>query len=330
MEINRKAVALLSGGLDSILAIHLIKEQGIEIEAINFQTMFGCCKDDARRAAYDLGVGFTLLKVGDDYLKMVQKPKHGYGKGINPCVDCRGYMFDLAKAYMEKIGATFMISGEVVGQRPMSQKMSDFVTIEADTGLEGRIVRPLSAKLLPETWPEKQGILDRSKLCNIQGRSRKYLLELADKYGIKNPPDPSSGCALTSPAFAKKVRDIFKYHKDYKRWEFEILKMGRHFRLSAETKLIVGRNHDENQYFEYLHPEGSTLLVPQNFAGSSALLVGVRTPAILDQAGAIILRYADKPETGAGEIQAEQNGELLRFSVDLAATEEMVELVRIV
>ncbi len=186
-----RAIALLSGGLDSMLAIAILKDQGVEIEAVNFQTMFGCCKEDARRAAYDLGVKFTLLKVGDDYLKTIQSPKYGYGRGMNACVDCRIYMFFAAKKYMEAAGASFMITGEVLNQRPMSQKESDMRIIERDTGLEGKILRPLSAKLLPETEPERLGIVDRARFYEIQGTSRKFLLELAGKYGIKDPPAAS-------------------------------------------------------------------------------------------------------------------------------------------
>ena len=139
-----------------MLAIHIVKEQGVEIEAINFQTVFTCCKDDARRVAYEMGIKYTSIKVGNDYLKMVEKPKHGYGKGMNPCVDCRSYMFHLGSDYMREVGATFLISGEVLGQRPMSQKMRDFKLIEEDTGLQRRILRPLSAKLLPMTIPEEE------------------------------------------------------------------------------------------------------------------------------------------------------------------------------
>lgn len=327
---NLKAVALLSGGLDSTLAICVMKEQGVEIEAINFQTMFGCCKDDARGVAYKLGVPFTLLKVGDDYLKMIEKPKHGYGRGINPCVDCRSYMFDLGKKFMEQVGASFIISGEVLGQRPMSQKKRDFETIEKETGLEGRILRPLSAKLLPETGPEKEGLIDRSKLHAIQGRSRYELLKLASKYGIENPPHPSSGCSLTSPLFAKKVRDIFDHHPHYQRWEFEALKMGRHFRLDGESKVIIAKNQNENEYFENLQPEGSTLLICDNFAGPTALMTGPETARRLQLAAELILRYAQKPFPPVCELKVVQGHSERIIQASHAAEEEMVDALRIV
>lgn len=327
---NKKAVALLSGGLDSTLAVCLVKEQGIEIEAVNFQTMFGCCKDDARRAAARLGVGFTLLKVGEDYLRTIERPKYGYGRGMNACVDCRIYMFHLAKRLMENVGASFLISGEVLGQRPMSQKMRDFRAIEKDCGLEGKIVRPLSAKLLPVTEPERAGILDRAKFFGVQGRSRQLLLELAAKYGIDNPPSPSAGCALASPEFAKKVKDIFDHHPAYERWEFEILKIGRHFRLSPQSKLIVARNHDQNEYLERLHPNQTALLSCENFGGPHALLVGNRGAEILEKAGRIILRYAQKPLPAVCRIQIRE-GEAARWiEVSGEASQVMLDEARIV
>ena len=138
---HKKAIVLLSGGLDSTLAACILKEQGIELEALNFQTMFGCCKDDARQVAYRIGIPYTMLKVGDDYLGIVKNPEYGYGRGINPCVDCRIYMFAAAKRYMEQTGAAFLISGEVLGQRPMSQKRRDFQIIDRDTGLDGLILQ---------------------------------------------------------------------------------------------------------------------------------------------------------------------------------------------
>ncbi len=330
IEMNKKAVALLSGGLDSTLAICLLKEQGIEIQAVYFQTMFGCCKDDARRVAYELGVPFNLLKVGDDYLKVVENPRYGYGRGVNPCIDCRIYMFHLAKEFMENIGASFLISGEVLDQRPMSQKLPDFKKIEEAYGLQGWIVRPLSAQKLPVTEPEKSGVVDRSKLFGIQGRSRSKLLELAKKYGIENPPSPSAGCALTSPDFAKKVRDVFQHHPDYHRWEFEILKMGRHFRLDYRTKVVIARNHDQNEYFTSLHPEGTTLLTCENFAGPHALLIGAATPENLEKAGALILRYAQKPLPEPCEIQWELENEVRILKTFKPAEESTVESLRIV
>ena len=327
---EKKALALLSGGLDSTLAICIVKEQGIAIEAINFQTIFSCCKDDAQGVAYKLGVPFTMLKVGDDYLKVVEKPKHGYGKAMNPCVDCRSYMFLMAKKFMHQIGASFLISGEVLGQRPMSQKRRDFDVIEKDTGLCGLILRPLSAKRLPPTEPERQGIIDRSKLYGLQGRSRQKLYELAKKYGIESPPAPSSGCALTSPDFAKKVRDVFATRPDYERWEFEILKIGRHYRLDPETKAIISKNHRENVYLEAHQKPGTFLMTCDNFGGPSALVQGGKTPERIRKVAAMMLRYAQNklPEICKIKIWDEESPEI--YFAQNPADEAMVETLRIV
>lgn len=302
---NRKAVALLSGGLDSTLAIKILQEQGIEIEAINFQTMFGCCKDDARQVAYELGIKFTMVPVGMDYVDVVKNPKYGVGKGINPCVDCRIYMFDIAKKFMETINASFLVSGEVLGQRPMSQRSDCFESIEKDSHLEGLIVRPLSAKLLEPSLPEKKGIVDRGRLFDIEGRSRARLLELAKRYGIENPPSPSTGCALTEPEFAKKVRDLFQHGNGQERWQFEILKTGRHFRLNSDVKLIMGREASENEYLEYLHPKDTVLLTPINFSGPTALWVGPFDPDRLESAARMILGYTKHFPTETPQIRWE-------------------------
>lgn len=316
---------MLSGGLDSTLAVKILQEQGIEIETVYFQTMFGCCKDDTRQVARELGVRFTMLQVGMDYVEMVKNPKYGTGKGINPCVDCRIYMFGLAKKFMETIGASFLVSGEVLGQRPMSQRFDCFKNIERDTALEGLIVRPLSAKLLDPTLPEKEGIISREKLYDIQGRSRAKLLELARKYGIENPPTPSSGCALTEPGFSKKVKDLFEHPIDYERWQFEILKTGRHFRLDPETKVILGREASENEYLQYLHPKGTTLLTPVNFAGPTALLIGHSTQEKREEVGKIILSYTKHFPTEPPEIQWEvlDSWGTFEASSDLAETKSL-------
>jgi len=331
---NKKAVVLLSGGLDSTLAALIVKAQGIALEALNFQTMFGCCKDDARGVAYELGIPYTTLKVGDDYLKVVQEPKHGYGKGINPCVDCRAYMFDLGKKFMDQVGASFLISGEVLGQRPMSQKMRDFKTIEKDTSLEGLILRPLSAHLLPETKPELAGIVDRTKLYGIEGRSRSELVKLAHQFGLedKDIPQPSTGCALTEPAFAKKVRDIFVHKPDsYARWEFEILKVGRHFRLDALTKVIVSKDEPENAYLEAMErPAGAVLLRCHNFGGPHALLVGDNSESNRERAAAVMLRYAHKSRPPLCEIEFIENGSPSVFLAGIPAEEAELATLRIV
>lgn len=313
-----------------MLAIAIMKEQGVEVEALNFQTMFGCCKEDARRAAYDLGVKFTMLKVGDDYLKVIQSPKYGYGRGVNACVDCRIYMFLAAKRYMEETGASFLVTGEVLDQRPMSQKMGDMRIIDRDTELEGKILRPLSAKLIPETEPERLGIVNREKLYAVKGQSRKELLELAAKYGIQEPPPASAGCALTSPDFAKKVRDVFKQHSNYERWEFEILKVGRHFRIERQAKAVIARDHTQNIYLESLHPAGTSLLRCKNFGGPHALLIGSVSQANLEKTAQLMLRYAQKPYPGICEIEWVRDGINNVFTVEGFVNEPMIESMRIV
>lgn len=311
------------------MSVKILLEQGIEIEALNFQTMFGCCKDDARQVAHELGIRFTMLPVGMDYVELVKNPKHGRGRAINPCVDCRIYMFRLAKKFMESIGASFVVSGEVLGQRPMSQRLDCFETIEKDAELEGLIVRPLSAKLLEPSIPEKEGIVLREKLYDIQGRSRSRLLELAKQYGIENPPTPSNGCALTESEFAKKVTDIFQNSRDYERWHFEILKIGRHFRLDPEAKVILGKEASENEYLEYLHPRGTTLLTPVNFAGPTALLVGPSTPERLDEIGKMILAYTKHLPAETPEVQWERDASNGLLQVSSAHTEAELLALRI-
>lgn len=327
--VKRKGVVLLSGGLDSTLAAKILLRQGVELEAINFQTMFGCCKDDARQVAHELGIHFTMIPVGMDYLELVKNPKHGVGKGINPCVDCRSYMFRLAKKLMQTVGASFVVSGEVLGQRPMSQRSDCFDTIEKETDLVGLIVRPLSAKLLEPSLPEKEGIVDREKLYDIAGRSRAGLLKLAKEFGIENPPQPSTGCALTEPEFAKKVKDLFQHGQDGERWQFEILKVGRHLRLDPEAKVILGRELSENEYLEYLHPKGTTLLTPVNFAGPTALLVGPGTFERLEAASRVILSYTKHLPPETPQVRWENEGANRILEIESALAEAALAPLRI-
>ena len=310
---KRKCVALLSGGLDSMIAIRLMQEQGIRVEALNFRTVFTCCQDDASRTAHDLQVPLTVLGQQDDYLDLVQKPKFGYGRGANPCVDCRIYMFDKSKRFMKEIGADFIVSGEVVGQRPMSQKRRDLLAISYHSELESLLLRPLSAKLLPPTLPELEGWVDRDRLYDFSGRGRKELIRLGKQLGLKEIPSPSTGCALTEPQFSRKVFDLIQMPTHASRWDFELLKLGRHFRLDLQVKVVVGRNEEENNHLAYVHrlpnAASSALLSPANFGGPTALIVGPTSDAALQFAGGLILRYSSGsgPSTLNGYL--EQNGE---------------------
>jgi tRNA U34 2-thiouridine synthase MnmA/TrmU len=236
MKDKIKAVALFSGGLDSILAVKLIQEQGIEVRGVNFKTpFFGLSKTFA--VIKNIDIDLEIIDITQELLEILRNPKHGFGKNMNPCIDCHSLMFKKAGEYMIKIGASFIISGEVLGERPMSQNRNSLNIIKRESGFEGRILRPLSALLLAETIPEKEGLVDRSKLLDISGRSRKRQMELAAKMGIDDYPSPAGGCKLTEPAFSKRLRDLFT-QDSFSLEDIELLKLGRHFRLSKDIVFL--------------------------------------------------------------------------------------------
>lgn len=300
----RRAVALLSGGLDSMLAVRIMQQQGIAVEALSFRTMFTCCQDQAGRAAHLLDVPITFLDTDDDYLDLIRAPRHGYGRGANPCVDCRVYMFRLAGRFMEQIGADFMVSGEVVGQRPMSQKKRDLALISRECEFEDLLLRPLSAHRMPPTLPEREGWVDRRQLYGFVGRSRKGLIALAEQFGFDDIPSPSTGCALTEPGFAPKVHDLIRIDPQSSRWDFELLKIGRHLRFDPDTKLVLGRRETENRALVYMAERDdahrATLIEPDGFPGPTALLIGPANEAALDFALASVLEYAKLPADDTG------------------------------
>ncbi len=280
-NLNKRAIALLSGGLDSTLAIKIMLNQGIEVVAVNFTSPFcNCtsrkngCPNQAQKVARELGVPIIVLAKGMDYLKIVEKPAHGYGRGMNPCLDCRIYMLKKVKEIMPSVQASFIITGEVLGQRPMSQHRQALQLIEKKCGLEGLIVRPLSAQNLPPTLPELAGVVDREKLFSISGRSRQIQLSLAADFNIKDYPCPAGGCLLTDPVIAARLKDLFLYFPNYTMADLAFLKIGRHFRLSPELKIILGRNKDENEHLRALWKPGLSLFYPQNFKGPTAIAFG--------------------------------------------------------
>ena len=242
------SIALFSGGLDSALAIKLIQEQGIEVEGVYIDTGFESNKnktEDLKKLANELGIKLTILDTKEQYIKEILfNPVYGYGKNMNPCIDCHANMIRVAKEYMKKINAKFIISGEVVGQRPMSQRLPALNAVNKLANAEGLVLRPLSAKLLPPTIPEINGWVDRDKLLGISGRDRKTQLQLAKKYGLENFESPAGGCLLTDINFSKRLKDFSKTLK-LTPDEIDILKVGRHFNIEG-NKIIISRKADEN------------------------------------------------------------------------------------
>jgi len=291
-----KALSLLSGGLDSILATRLILNQGIDVEAINFTNMFCSCKEESKceatEAAKQLGVPLKVVSVGNDYLRIVRKPKHGYGRNMNPCVDCKIFMLKKAKKYAKEIGAAFIFTGEVLGERPMSQHFKALKIIEEESGLKGRLLRPLSAKLLPETVVERKSLVKRDKLLGIRGRSRKPQIKLAKEFNITYYPSPAGGCLLTCKEFANRMRDLFRHRKRCSMAEVALLKVGRHFRL-GENKIIVGRNEAENKVLTVKKARNDYYFEVPDVSGPTTVLQGLKTKKAIELAAALTACYSD-------------------------------------
>jgi tRNA-specific 2-thiouridylase len=266
-----RAIALFSGGLDSILAVALMVKQGIDVTALHVDIGFGGRTDksaEMKEIVEKVGADFLEVNIREQFVKdILFSPVHGYGKNFNPCIDCHANMFRVAKAMMPKLDAQFLISGEVVGQRPMSQN-NRAINIVAEFGeTDGLLLRPLSAKLLKETIPEKEGWVNREKLFGISGRSRKVQFELAKEFGVENFESPAGGCLLTDAYFSKKIRDFVKFDT-FKANDIEVLKFGRHFRLPDGAKLIIGKNAEDNQ----------NLKNSQNEKFISLEAIGVKSP----------------------------------------------------
>jgi tRNA U34 2-thiouridine synthase MnmA/TrmU len=305
-----KAIILLSGGLDSTLAAELMSREGLELLAVNFKTPFCLCDrrsanlgcgSNARRVAAALGIELKVINATIDFLEVLKDPEHGYGANMNPCIDCRILFFKKSKQLMEETGASFIITGEVLGQRPMSQFRRQMELIEREAGLDGLVVRPLSAKLLPPTVPEKMGWIKRENLLEIAGRSRKPQIALAKDLGIRDYPCAAGGCLLTDPVFARKIRDLID-HGELEISNIDLLKVGRSFRLGDNAKLVVGRNEGENKVLSLLARAGDILFGPTKINGPIALGRGSFPPGLLEVACRIVARYSDREGEDEAEI----------------------------
>ena len=289
-----KALALLSGGLDSILAIRLVQKQDIQVEGICFvSTFFG--DEHARAAAHLLNIPLHLSNITEELLRIIKSPPHGFGRGANPCIDCHALMFKQAGSMMNKHGAQFLITGEVLGERPKSQSRRALAIVDRQSGFGGYIVRPLSAQCLDATVPEREGWLDRSQLLAITGRSRKIQFNFAKNEGITDFPIPAGGCLLADPNYARRIKYIVSTGK-LNANEAELLKVGRHFHFNHTAHLVIGRNRSENARILALATPGDVILEVRDHAGPVSLLRGMSPVEQIRRAGAFAARYSDAPE----------------------------------
>lgn len=329
---KRKALALLSGGLDSTLAVRMMLDLGIEVEALNFTSPFctctgknAGCKSEAVRVAQEFAIPIKVMHKGPDYLELVKNPRHGYGKGLNPCVDCRIYLLRKAKEYMAESGADFVITGEVLGQRPMSQRRDAMRVIERESGLEGLLLRPLSAQFFEPTIPEREGWVDRAKLLSIKGRSRKEQMQLADELDVKNYPCPAGGCLLTELSFVPKVRDVFDHSDELNQRDFRLLKIGRHFRVAERTKVIIGRNEADNNLLEAALQAGETAVTWLDGNTPLGVVTGQQDQAHIDLAARILLRYTKAEPAAECRIRVRCDGTERIVSIPNDMNEAAVE-----
>ena len=330
-----KAVALFSGGLDSTLAILVMLRQGIDVTAITFLNHFGCdisdkssCSKDPFSAVEKFGFEVKLSHLSEKFLDIVKNPKYGHGKNMNPCIDCRILMLKEASEFMNITGADFIITGEVLGQRPMSQRKNTFPLIDKEAIVKGYVLRPLSAKLFDVTIPEQMGIVNRNMLYDFSGRSRKPQMALAKEFGLTDYPTPAGGCLLTEPNYAFRLKELLAYNKDPEFKDINLLRIGRHFRFSHECKIIVGRNKEENDMLISLSDSRDHTLKVEGYGSPITIVVGKATDKALTLAASLCARYSDAKHLPEVNVTVSMKEEKYYLKVQPARS-EIVELLRI-
>ncbi|MBY9006378.1 MAG: hypothetical protein KGD63_06440 [Candidatus Lokiarchaeota archaeon] len=324
-------IGLISGGLDSLVATLLLKLQNINIIGLNFKSPFCVCDKAYKNAECGLNLYKEKFNIEvihkqkeDDYLDIVKNPKFGYGKNLNPCIDCRIYILKKAKEFAKEVGADFIYTGEVLDQRPKSQHKQALKIVEKESNLEGLLLRPLSAKLLKPTILEEKGLIDRSQLLGIKGRSRKIQVELAKKHNLLNEYFACGGCLLTDKSFALKAKDLINYNKNLKINDFRILKYGRHFRYK-NAKIIIGRNELENNMLLQIKKVNDIIMSAKNVKGPTTIIQGKIDDDVLEFAAGLTLRYADFMEMNGIVLYRSNNSEEER---ELNATKVLEEFYK--
>ncbi len=323
---------MISGGLDSMLAARLMQEQGIAVDGVNFYTGF-CVeghthairnahgdkpkRNNALWVAETLGIPLHIVDVSEDYKRIVLNPQHGYGAHLNPCLDCKIYMLGQASLFLNRArqlacdaGLDFIVTGEVAGQRPKSQRRKYLPLVATESGVHDRVLRPLSAKLLEPTWPELQGWVDRERLYAFNGRSRQPQIALARRFGLEDWAQPSGGCCfLTDESYSRKLRDLWaaRGRRDYQLDDILMLKIGRHLRPRPHFKLIIARDEGETHFLEGYRKD-FTHLLPRSHRGALCLVDGDLHADDYELAARIVARYSQGRDAGLVDIDIHTHG----------------------
>jgi len=322
-----KALGLCSGGLDSILSGLLLRKQGIDVTWISFETPFFSSLS-AQKASAQTNIKLITQDITQTYMEMMKSPKAGFGKNMNPCTDCHTLMFSTAGTRMQEEGFDFLFSGEVLGQRPKSQTKNALRYVEKNSGFEGEILRPLSAKCLPETRMEQQGLVDREQLMDITGRSRKAQMQLARDFDIKEYPSPAGGCLLTDKIFSNRLRDLLWVQQTDETRLLHLLKHGRHFRLDNDCKMIVGRSKNDNEQIMSLYDKRRDVrLRHTEMAGPDTILVGKVSDAHIRTGAEITAGYTKSKPGEITSVKVIENEKETVIQVVTQASSDFAELM---
>ncbi|MBU3143162.1 tRNA 4-thiouridine(8) synthase ThiI [Clostridium sp. CF012] len=318
------ALAMISGGLDSILAAKLVKDQGIEVIGICFKSYF-FNEANALKIVKQIGIPLEVVDFSEEHFEMVKNPKHGHGKNMNPCIDCHAMMMRYCGELLEKFHADFIITGEVLNQRPMSQNRSALDIVKNESGIGHKILRPLCAKNLKPTEMEMDGLIDREALLNISGRNRKVQIELAAKWGIKDYPSPAGGCKLTEPNYSRRLKELVEHKEDTSKNDLDLLKLGRHFRISKDAKIISTRMQEEGELIEQLLNPDDLMFLPRDYNGSTVVIIGKATNEDIEFAAKITGRYCKGKDEKTITVKYGNYGDPLNRFIEITpATEEEI------